>query len=134
MVDARQTIVEGAVGIVQSAIAKLAESGTEFEADDRTKLTINLLTVICGESEFCRSFCFRWHNLGRDDPFDTLIRPAFCHLPVCMRFHAALVLLQARRSPRSPSARAGEPADAARAALFLFAFVYPNKQKLYHKK
>eukprot|EP01043_Picozoa_sp_COSAG02_P010359 COSAG02_NODE_363_length_23785_cov_21.830828_4_plen_394_part_00 len=50
MVDARQTIVDGAVGIVNTAITRLAREGTELTTEDRSKLTINLLTVICGES------------------------------------------------------------------------------------
>lgn len=50
MVDARQTIVDGAVGIVQTAISRLAQEGTELTVEDQSKLTINLLTVICGES------------------------------------------------------------------------------------
>ena len=50
MVDARQTIVDGAVGIVTTAITRLANEGTELTAEDQAKLTINLLTVICGDS------------------------------------------------------------------------------------
>lgn len=50
MVDARQTIVDGAVGIVQMAIEQLAEGGTVLEEAEKAKLTTNLLTVICGEN------------------------------------------------------------------------------------
>jgi len=50
MVDARQTIVDGAVGIVQTALERLAEEGTMLEEHEKAKLTTNLLTVICGEN------------------------------------------------------------------------------------
>ena len=45
-----QTIVDGAVGIVQTALERLAEEGTMLEEHEKAKLTTNLLTVICGEN------------------------------------------------------------------------------------
>ena len=50
MVDARKTVVDGAVGIVSTAITRLAREGMELTTKDQSKLAINLLTVICGES------------------------------------------------------------------------------------
>lgn len=50
MVDARKTVVDGAVGIVSTAITRLAREGTELTTKDQSKLAISLLTVICGES------------------------------------------------------------------------------------
>ena len=48
-VDARQTIVDGAVGIVQKAVEKLTEAGIPLGDAEKSKLVTNLLTVICGE-------------------------------------------------------------------------------------
>merc|ERR1712070_1208403 len=50
MVDARKTIVKGAVGIVSEALEELRTNGLTLEKDEVSKLTTNLLTVICGES------------------------------------------------------------------------------------
>jgi len=50
MVDARSTIVQGAVGIVTSAISGLKEHGIEMDSAEQARLTTSLLTVICGES------------------------------------------------------------------------------------
>ena len=48
-VDARQTIVDGAVGIVQKAVEKLTEAGIPLGDAEKSKLVTNLLTVICGQ-------------------------------------------------------------------------------------
>lgn len=49
MVDARQVVVDGAVGIVRGACEKLGEAGIELDSTERSKLVTNLLTVICGD-------------------------------------------------------------------------------------
>ena len=50
IVDARKTIVAGAVGIVSDALGSLRDSGLEVErGDPQTRLVSNLLTVICSE-------------------------------------------------------------------------------------
>ncbi|MBO2451257.1 SPFH domain-containing protein [Actinomadura barringtoniae] len=52
VVAARQRIVEGAVGMVQSALAKLDEEGV-VELDEERKATMvsNLLVVLCGDRD-----------------------------------------------------------------------------------
>jgi regulator of protease activity HflC (stomatin/prohibitin superfamily) len=50
LVDARKTVVEGAVEIVNDAIHRLAEKGLGLDERERARLVANLLTVICGES------------------------------------------------------------------------------------
>ena len=49
LVDARQVIVDGACGIVTQAIERLHDEGHELEAGEKSKLMINLLTVMVGE-------------------------------------------------------------------------------------
>jgi len=52
LVEARELIVEGAVNIAQSAIAKLESSGKIQMSDaDKVKIVTNLLTVTCSESD-----------------------------------------------------------------------------------
>jgi hypothetical protein len=49
IVDARKTIVAGAVGIVSDALSSLKDKGLEVEKGDQAKLIGNLMTVICSE-------------------------------------------------------------------------------------
>ena len=49
IVDARKTIVAGAVGIVSDALEGLKERGLEVERSEQPKLIANLMTVICSE-------------------------------------------------------------------------------------
>lgn len=51
VVQARQTIVEGAVEIASSAVDQLRHKGIELPPAEATRLVSNLLTVICSESE-----------------------------------------------------------------------------------
>jgi regulator of protease activity HflC (stomatin/prohibitin superfamily) len=52
VVAARQTIVEGAVGMVQMALAQLtAERIVEFDEERKAAMVSNLLVVLCGEQE-----------------------------------------------------------------------------------
>ncbi|MFZ4749833.1 MAG: SPFH domain-containing protein [Phycisphaerales bacterium] len=50
LVDARKVIVEGAVEIVDHAIALLREKGHRMQPTEQERLVSNLLLVICGES------------------------------------------------------------------------------------
>jgi len=52
IVAARQTLVEGAVGMVDMALALLAEKGV-VELDDERKAAMvsNLMVVLCGERD-----------------------------------------------------------------------------------
>jgi len=50
LVDARKVIVEGAVEIVDHAIALLHEKGHGMQLHEQERLVSNLLLVICGES------------------------------------------------------------------------------------
>lgn len=47
LVDARKTIVEGAVEIVRDAVARLQDAGLELDPAQRDELVSNLLVVIC---------------------------------------------------------------------------------------
>jgi regulator of protease activity HflC (stomatin/prohibitin superfamily) len=50
IIAARQRIVEGAVGMVQLALDKLAKDGiVELDADRKAAMVSNLLVVLCGE-------------------------------------------------------------------------------------
>ncbi len=51
MVQARATIVQGAVDIATTAVHSLREAGVEMDAKDSTRLVSNLLTVICSETD-----------------------------------------------------------------------------------
>ncbi|HVY62812.1 MAG TPA: SPFH domain-containing protein [Planctomycetota bacterium] len=51
LVDARKTIVEGAVDIVSEAVELLEKKGLAVTGDTRSRLVTNLLTVICGEAK-----------------------------------------------------------------------------------
>ena len=50
LVDARKTIVEGAVEIVAEAVQMLDERGLGLPAAEQPRMVSNLLTVICGDS------------------------------------------------------------------------------------
>ncbi|SFI16011.1 SPFH domain-containing protein [Planctomicrobium piriforme] len=47
LIDARKTIVEGAVEIVQDAVRRLQAANLEVAADQRDQLVSNLLVVLC---------------------------------------------------------------------------------------
>lgn len=47
LVDARKTIVEGAVAIVRDAVDRLHEAGLEVKPEDQDQLVSNLLVVLC---------------------------------------------------------------------------------------
>lgn len=49
IVDARKTIVAGAVGIVTDALAGLKENGHPLENAEKARLISNLMTVVCSE-------------------------------------------------------------------------------------
>jgi len=51
LVDARKTIVEGAVDIATDALASLDKKGINMTEQDKTKLVTNLLTVICADKD-----------------------------------------------------------------------------------
>lgn len=48
LIDARKTIVQGAVEIVHDTVQQLQAVGLEVAADDRDQLIANLLLVLCG--------------------------------------------------------------------------------------
>jgi regulator of protease activity HflC (stomatin/prohibitin superfamily) len=47
LIDARKTIVDGAVHIVRDAVTQLTESGFDLDESDRDQLISNLLVVLC---------------------------------------------------------------------------------------
>lgn len=51
LVDARKIIVEGAVEIVNDAVAMLGDKRINLDEDMKSRLIVNLLTVICGDSK-----------------------------------------------------------------------------------
>ena len=52
IVAARKKIVEGAVGMVEDALAKLAEDNiVEFDDDKKASMVSNLMVVLCGDKE-----------------------------------------------------------------------------------
>jgi regulator of protease activity HflC (stomatin/prohibitin superfamily) len=51
LVDARKTIVEGAVEIASEALGSLQKKGISLDDKDKTKLVTNLLTVICADKD-----------------------------------------------------------------------------------
>ncbi|MEP0264160.1 SPFH domain-containing protein [Dokdonia sp.] len=52
IVAARKKIVEGAVGMVEDALGKLAEDNiVEFDEDKKASMVSNLMVVLCGDKE-----------------------------------------------------------------------------------
>jgi regulator of protease activity HflC (stomatin/prohibitin superfamily) len=51
LIAARQIVVEGAVGIVHDAMVMLAEKGVHLNDEERSRITGNLLAIICGEAK-----------------------------------------------------------------------------------
>jgi len=51
LLDARKTIVDGAVGIVTAAMYKLLECGVKLNDKEQTRLVSNLLSVICSDAK-----------------------------------------------------------------------------------
>mmetsp|Transcript_8449 Transcript_8449/g.35301 ORF Transcript_8449/g.35301 Transcript_8449/m.35301 type:complete len:298 (+) Transcript_8449:76-969(+) len=51
IIEARQTIVQGAVEIATHALEKLNDNGIEMDEEERSRLVTNLLTVVCGEND-----------------------------------------------------------------------------------
>ena len=49
IVDARKTVVAGAVGIVGDALDSLRDRGIEVDANERPRFVGNLMTVLCSE-------------------------------------------------------------------------------------
>jgi hypothetical protein len=47
LIDARKTIVEGAVQIVRDAVTQLTDAGFDLDETDRDQLISNLLVVLC---------------------------------------------------------------------------------------
>jgi len=56
LVEARHTIVDGAVAIVTSAVEKLRDNGIAFRDSEQTRLVSNLLAVICGDAHVTPTF------------------------------------------------------------------------------
>jgi len=56
LLGARKIIVEGAVGIVTGAVQKLAENGIQLNDREQTRLTSNLLAVICSDARVMPTF------------------------------------------------------------------------------
>jgi len=50
LLDARKTVVDGAVGIVTTAMFKLHECGVKLSDKEQTRLVSNLLAVICSDA------------------------------------------------------------------------------------
>jgi regulator of protease activity HflC (stomatin/prohibitin superfamily) len=51
LLEARQTIVRGAVDIATNAVSQLSARGMEMPDTERARIVSNLLTVICGEHD-----------------------------------------------------------------------------------
>jgi len=51
LLDARKTVVEGAVGIVTDAMKALASSGVKMTEREQARLASNLLAVICSDAK-----------------------------------------------------------------------------------
>ena len=52
IIDARQMIVEGAVGMVQMALSKLNENGiVQLDEERKAAMVSNLLVVLCGNRD-----------------------------------------------------------------------------------
>jgi len=66
LVEARFTIVEGAVQIVSGAVEKLRDRGIGFTPNEQSRLVSNLLAVICGDSHVTPTFSIS-EGVGKDD-------------------------------------------------------------------
>ena len=51
LLDARKVVVEGAVGIVTTAVNSLATNGVKLSDKEQSRLVSNLLAVICSEAK-----------------------------------------------------------------------------------
>lgn len=51
LIEARRTVVDGAVTIARDAVRKLEESGVAMDDHEKARLTSNLLTVVCGDAK-----------------------------------------------------------------------------------
>ena len=52
LIDARAMIVDGAVGMVEMALAKLEENGVvDLDEERKAAMVSNLLVVLCGNHE-----------------------------------------------------------------------------------
>jgi len=51
LLNARKVVVDGAVGIVTSAVLRLGESGINLDTREQSRLVSNLLAVICGDAK-----------------------------------------------------------------------------------
>jgi len=63
LVEARFTIVEGAVNIVTDAVERLRDKGISFRDQEQTKLISTLLAVICGDAHVTPTFSIS-ENVG----------------------------------------------------------------------
>ena len=52
IIDARKMIVDGAVGMVEMALARLSEGGmVELDEERKAAMVSNLLVVLCGSKD-----------------------------------------------------------------------------------
>jgi len=63
LVEARFTIVEGAVNIVTDAVERLRDKGIALRDTEQTKLVSTLLAVICGDAHVTPTFSIS-ENVG----------------------------------------------------------------------
>jgi hypothetical protein len=62
LVEARHTIVDGAVQIVSGAVTKLGETGLHLQDREQSRLVSNLLAVICSDSHVTPTFSISESN------------------------------------------------------------------------
>jgi len=66
LVEARFTIVEGAVNIVTDAVERLRDKGISLNEQAQTKLISTLLAVICGDAHVTPTFSIS-ESVGADE-------------------------------------------------------------------
>jgi len=71
LVEARFTIVEGAVNIVTDAIERLRDKGIAFRENEQGKLISTLLAVICGDAHVTPTFSISESVGGEDSGKDS---------------------------------------------------------------
>ncbi|MEM7233718.1 MAG: SPFH domain-containing protein, partial [Planctomycetota bacterium] len=67
LVEARKTVVDGAVEIVSDSVRRLAEHGLELSESERANLVANLLTVICGDAKVQPTYPIRSVESGEQE-------------------------------------------------------------------
>jgi len=65
LIDARKTIVEGAVQIVRDAVGQLTEAGFDLDEADRDQLISNLLVVLCSGERAQPVLAVQSHGRGK---------------------------------------------------------------------